>query len=51
MDREFEQPFGRALDLAMLMEFARAHLRVAVDPRAGITGELHLARSVDPLAN
>src|ERR1700691_5857010 len=51
VDRELEQALARRLDLAMLAQLARAHLRVAEKRRLAEALDLQAARAVDPRAD
>src|SRR6185437_11914828 len=51
IDREFHQALAGGLDLAMVAQFARAHLRVGEKARVPETLELESARPIDPVAD
>ena len=51
VDCELEQALAAGLDLAMLAEIARSHLRVAEIRHPLEARELRLARAIDALAN
>src|SRR5262249_27256158 len=51
VDCKFQQAIARRFNLTKLAQFPRSHLRVTKEATLTITGELNIARSIDPFAN